>query len=166
MTAGTENLARAVLRACEERGLMLVTAESCTGGMVAAALTDIAGSSSVVDRGFVTYSNAAKTEMLGVKPSTLADHGAVSQETAVEMAEGALARSRADIAVSITGIAGPGGGSAEKPVGLVWFAVAMRGKAPLARKHLFGDIGRAAVRQESVVTALHMLLEMLEAERS
>src|SRR5262249_53163778 len=128
MTDGSapfEALARAVLDACRAHGIMLTTAESCTGGMIAAALTDIPGSSDVVDRGFVTYSNEAKMEMVGVRHATLAAHGAVSRETAVEMAAGALAHSRAGIALSVTGIAGPGGGSAEKPVGLVWFGLAM-----------------------------------------
>lgn len=161
MTAATETLARAVLEACGARGLKLATAESCTGGMVAAALTDIAGSSTVVDRGFVTYSNAAKTEMLGVSPATLDAHGAVSEETALAMAAGALARSHAGIAVSVTGVAGPGGGTAQKPVGLVWFGMAVRTGEPQAQKRMFGDIGRAAVRHESVVAALQLVLDRL-----
>lgn len=156
-----DELARAVLAACERHGVMLATAESCTGGMIAAALTDIAGSSAVVDRGFVTYSNAAKMEMLGVAAATLEAHGAVSRETATEMAAGALARSGAGIAVSVTGVAGPGGGSAEKPVGLVWFGVALHGAAH-AEERLFGDIGRAAVRRESVKVALRLVLEALD----
>lgn len=162
--SGTEELARRVLAACERRGLMLATAESCTGGMIAAALTDIAGSSAVVDRGFVTYSNEAKTEMLGVSAQTLAAHGAVSEETAREMAEGALSRSRAGIAVSVTGIAGPGGGSAQKPVGLVWFGLATShgGRGTVAEKHLFGDSGRTQIRLESVATALRLILRALE----
>ena len=114
-TAPVEALARAVLDACRARGIMLATAESCTGGMIAAALTDIAGSSDVVDRGFVTYSNEAKMEMLGVRQATLSSHGAVSRETALEMAAGALSHSRAGIALSVTGIAGPAGGSATAP---------------------------------------------------
>ena len=134
---------------------MLATAESCTGGMIAAALTDIAGSSAVVDRGFVTYSNEAKMDMLGVSAATLDAHGAVSRETALEMAAGALARSRAGIALSVTGIAGPGGGSAEKPVGLVWFGLAMTGREAVAEQRLFDDRGRDFIRRE-IVAALEM----------
>jgi nicotinamide-nucleotide amidase len=155
---GHEELARRVLAACKERNILLATAESCTGGMIAAALTDIAGSSAVVDRGFVTYSNEAKMEMLGVRPETLETYGAVSRETAIEMAAGALARSRAGIAVSVTGIAGPGGGSAEKPVGLVWFGIAFKGHAPIAERRLFEDKERASVRAHSVKTALELVL--------
>ena len=114
------------LKACAEKGIMTAT-KSCTGGLIAAALTDIPGSSSVVDRGFVTYSNEAKIEMIGVSRDTLDRHGAVSRETALEMADGTLARSRAGIALSVTGIAGPDGGSPEKPVGLVWFGLAVSG---------------------------------------
>lgn len=157
-----ETQARAVLSACETRGIMLATAESCTGGMIAAALTDIAGSSSVVDRGFVTYSNEAKMEMLGVSSETLAIHGAVSQETALEMAAGALARSRAGVAVAVTGIAGPDGGSAEKPVGLVWFGLALKGRAPLAQSHVFAGRDRAGVRAATVEAALDMVLSALK----
>lgn len=155
------DLARAVLAACEARGIMLATAESCTGGMIAAALTDIAGSSAVVDRGFVTYSNNAKADMLGVQPQTLASFGAVSEQTALEMASGALARSQAGIAVAVTGVAGPGGGTAEKPVGLVWFGLAMRGRETIAEHRNFGDIGRDAVRSGTVRTALEMILGAL-----
>src|SRR4051794_40923797 len=125
-------LANALLQACHQRGIMLATAESCTGGMIIAALTDIAGSSAVVDRGFITYSNQAKMEMLGVAAATLDAHGAVSCETASEMAAGALARSRAGLSLAVTGIAGPGGGSADKPVGLVWFGVAVTGRPIVA----------------------------------
>jgi nicotinamide-nucleotide amidase len=156
-----EALARQVLDACRARGVMLATAESCTGGMIAAALTDIAGSSDVVDRGFVTYSNEAKMAMLGVAEATLAAHGAVSRETALEMAAGALANSRAGIALSVTGVAGPGGGSAEKPVGLVWFGLAINGRETMAEQRLFSDRGRAFVRAESVRTTLEMALEAL-----
>jgi nicotinamide-nucleotide amidase len=159
--SGHAELARQVLAACEERGIMLATAESCTGGMIAAALTDIAGSSTVVDRGFVTYSNEAKTEMLGVRPETLEAHGAVSRETALEMAAGALANSRAGIAVSVTGVAGPSGGSTEKPVGLVWFGLAVEGRQPVAERRLFEDKGRAFIREESVKTALSLVLDGL-----
>lgn len=149
-------LARDFLDACKARGILATTAESCTGGLIAAVLTDIPGSSSVVDRGFVTYSNEAKTDMLGVAEVTLAAHGAVSGETALEMAAGALANSRAGIALSVTGIAGPDGGSAEKPVGLVWFGVAVEGREPFAEKRLFDNRGRDFIRRESVRTALEL----------
>ena len=155
-------LAARVLEACEARGLMLASAESCTGGMVAAALTDIPGASSVVERGFVTYSNAAKAEMLGVPMALIETHGAVSEPVARAMAAGALASSRADRAVSVTGIAGPGGGSAEKPEGLVHFACARRGGATAHARIEFGAIGRDRVRQASVQQALEMLLAMAE----
>jgi nicotinamide-nucleotide amidase len=159
--ADIEALAHAVLDKARASGLTLVTAESCTGGLVAGALTAIAGSSDVVDRGFVTYSNTAKTQMLGVPPTLLAQHGAVSQPVAVAMAEGALKASGAGLAVSITGIAGPGGGSADKPVGLVCFALAGRDRPTLAREMRYGDLGREAVRLASVRTALDMLIEAL-----
>lgn len=154
-----EILARAgaVLDAFKAQGLTLATAESCTGGLVAGALTAIAGSSRVVECGFVTYSNRAKTALLGVPEATLAAHGAVSEETARAMAEGALARSGADASVSITGIAGPGGGSAEKPVGLVHFAAARKGGAVAHRRCTFGDLGRAEVRRRAVLEALDLL---------
>jgi nicotinamide-nucleotide amidase len=139
------------------RGLKIATAESCTGGLVAALLTEIAGSSDVVERGLVTYSNAAKRELLGVPEAMLATHGAVSEPVARAMAEGALARSHADVAVSITGVAGPGGGSASKPTGLVHLAAARRGGTVLHRECRFGDIGRAAVRLASVRAALQLL---------
>ena len=155
----TEALAREVLDACRARGLKVATAESCTGGMAAAALTDIAGSSDVFERGFVTYSNEAKQEILSVTEQTLARHGAVSGETACEMVLGTLARSRADIAVSITGVAGPGGGTAEKPVGLVWFAVARRGGPAEPHRRLFADEGRAAIREAATGFALELLLQ-------
>ena len=158
----TEPLARAVLEACTQRGIMLATAESCTGGMIVAALTDIAGSSAVVDRGFVTYSNAAKMEMLGVSAATLDAHGAVSAKTALEMAAGALARSHAGLALSVTGIAGPDGGSAEKPVGLVWFGLARQGFQPIAEQRIFEDRGRDFIRRETVRTALEMALTALQ----
>ena len=159
-----EALARAVLDACRAQRILLATAESCTGGMIAAALSDIAGSSDVVDRGFVTYSNEAKMEMLGVAQATLDGHGAVSRETALAMAAGALAHSRAGIALSVTGIAGPGGGSAGKPVGLVWFGLAMAGREPIAERRQFEDRGRAFIREESVKTALEMALAALAGQ--
>jgi nicotinamide-nucleotide amidase len=157
----TSDLARAVLDRARDQGLLLSTAESCTGGLVAAALTDIPGSSDVFDRGFVTYSNEAKQEMLGVPAETLQAHGAVSEATARLMALGAVKASRADAAVSITGIAGPGGGSPEKPVGLVCFAAVRRGEPVLTRVERYGDIGRAEVRAAAAETALRLLLEVL-----
>lgn len=149
-------VAEHLLMACRRTGLRIVTAESCTGGLIAATLTSVAGSSDVVDRGFVTYSNAAKTEMLGVPSELIGRLGAVSSEVANAMVVGALARSAADIAVSVTGIAGPGGGSAEKPVGLVWFGVARRDAEASCLMEVFpGD--RAAVRQQTVSRALALL---------
>ena len=148
-----------VLDAFRARRWTLATAESCTGGLVAGALTEVAGSSDVVDRGFVTYSNAAKTAMLGVPEATLAAHGAVSAETARAMAEGALAAAGVDAAVAITGIAGPGGGSPEKPVGLVHFACARRDGRVEHREKRFGDPGRAEIRRLSVLEALDLLLK-------
>lgn len=151
-------LAARVLAACEAKGLMIATAESCTGGMVAAALTDIPGSSAVVERGFVTYSNAAKSELLGVPADAIAVHGAVSEQVARAMAEGALAHSRAQLAVAITGVAGPGGGTATKPEGLVHFACARAGAPTHHARIEFGPIGRDAVRRAAVRQALDMLL--------
>jgi nicotinamide-nucleotide amidase len=162
-----EDLAEQVLRKARGLGLKIATAESCTGGLVAAALTSIAGSSDVFERGFVTYSNEAKAEMLGVEQALIEARGAVSADVAVAMAEGALKHSRAHISVAITGIAGPGGGSAEKPVGLVHFAATkLSGRdgdrvefATIHSEERFGDIGRAEVRAKSVETALRLLLE-------
>ncbi len=154
-------LADRFLKACEARKILAATAESCTGGLIIARLTDIPGSSSMVDRGFVTYSNDAKMEMLGVRKSTLDAHGAVSEETALEMAAGALKHSRAGIALAVTGIAGPDGGSAEKPVGLVWFGVAVTGQPAFAEKRLFENNGRDHVRRETVKTALELGLKGL-----
>ena len=153
----TAAAAKRLLALARARGLKIATAESCTGGLVAGALTDIPGSSDVVDRGFVTYSNAAKQQMLGVTSLTLEKSGAVSRETAEEMAQGALEHSDADLAVSITGIAGPGGATPGKPVGLVHFAAAARGGKLIHRAKKFGDIGRRKVRQKSVDEALSML---------
>ena len=152
-------LSTRVLAAARAAGLKVSTAESCTGGLVAAALTEIAGSSDVVDRGFVTYSNAAKQALLGVSAQLLADFGAVSAGVARAMAEGAVEASDADLAVAITGIAGPGGGSVDKPVGLVWLAVARQGRETILRECRFGAIGRSEVRLASVRVALEMLLE-------
>jgi nicotinamide-nucleotide amidase len=161
----TQTAAIALLDLCKAKGLVVATAESCTGGLVAGALTDIAGSSAVVDRGFVTYTNEAKEQMLGVSAETLKRHGAVSRETAEAMAKGVLAHALADLAVSITGIAGPGGGSAEKPVGLVHFAAAARGGHLFHRERRFGDIGRAEVRRLSVLEALALLRELASGEK-
>jgi nicotinamide-nucleotide amidase len=159
--AETRALAERVLAACRARGWTLATAESCTGGLVAGALTEIAGSSDVVDRGFVTYSNAAKMEMLGVPEATLDKFGAVSRQTAEAMAKGALERAGVDLTVSITGIAGPGGGSAEKPVGLVYLtAIVRNSQARVERRMLYGDVGRSEIRRRSVIDALGMLLEL------
>jgi len=151
-----------VIMICRERHLKVVTAESCTGGLIAAALTEVPGSSSVLDGGFVTYSNEAKHAMVGVPEDTIKDHGAVSQQTAEAMAAGALSHSRADLAVAVTGIAGPGGATATKPVGLVHLAAAARDGRRLHREKRFGDIGRAQVRALTVVEALAML-ELLAA---
>lgn len=152
------DLAREVLSVARSKRLTIATAESCTGGLVAGCLTEIPGSSDVVDRGYVTYSNAAKEALLGVPAGLLAAHGAVSEPVAMTMAEGALARSGAGLAVAVTGIAGPGGGSEAKPVGLVWFAVARTGAPTRALEMRFGDIGRSAVRTAAVETALGLLL--------
>jgi nicotinamide-nucleotide amidase len=148
--------AAALLERYEAAGLRIATAESCTGGLVAARLTEIPGSSTVVDRGFVTYSNAAKTEMLGVPAGLIAKHGAVSEEVARAMAEGALARSDADVAVAVTGIAGPGGATAAKPVGLVHFAVARGGETAVLERR-YGDLGRSEIREQAVGDALALL---------
>jgi nicotinamide-nucleotide amidase len=145
-----------LLQAARYWGFRIAVAESCTGGMVAASITDVAGSSDVFDRGFVTYSNAAKIDMLGVRAATLAEFGAVSESVAREMAEGALAQSLADVAVSITGIAGPGG-SEHKPEGRVCFGLAQRGRATLCETVEFGAIGRAAVRARARDHALGLL---------
>jgi nicotinamide-nucleotide amidase len=160
MSEAARAAARRLLDLCRARGLKLATAESCTGGLVAAAFTDIAGSSDVFERGFVTYSNEAKQQMLGVLAATLRDHGAVSRETAQAMAQGALRNSQADLAVAITGIAGPGGGTADKPVGLVHFAASARDGRLIHREMRYGDIGRAEVRRKSVEEALAILEQM------
>ncbi|WP_018858798.1 CinA family protein [Rhizobium sp. 42MFCr.1] len=154
--------AEAIIRDFTAAGLMVSTAESCTGGLVAGALTEISGSSSVVDRGFVTYTNTAKMEMLGVQEETLIRFGAVSEETARQMVHGALFRSRAAIAVAVTGVAGPGGGSVEKPVGLVHLAAKSRSGGLIHRKMLYGDIGRSEVRLATVRTALGMIQELAQ----
>ena len=150
----------ALLRA---QRLKLATAESCTGGLIAAVLTDVPGSSDVFERGFVTYSNAAKSEAIGVDPALIARHGAVSEQTARAMAEGALAHSAADIAVAVTGVAGPGGGSAEKPVGLVHIAAARKERGTLHKRCDFGDLGRSGIREATVAEALQLVREIAEA---
>ena len=150
--------AASLLNLYRAKNLRIVTAESCTGGMIAAASTDIAGSSDVFERGFVTYSNEAKTQQIGVPADLIVHHGAVSVHVAREMAAGALKLSKADVAIAVTGIAGPGGGSDAKPVGLVYLAVARRGSDPAIERHQFhGD--RAAIRQAAVERALEMLAE-------
>jgi nicotinamide-nucleotide amidase len=158
--SATRALSRSLLDLCRMRKLTIATAESCTGGLVAAALTEIPGSSDVVDRGFVTYSNEAKHAMLGVATATLDTFGAVSKETAVAMAFGALENADVDLAVAITGIAGPGGATPGKPVGLVHLAVAARDGRIIHRECRFGAVGRANVREQSVIEALKMLMEM------
>ncbi|GAK44488.1 CinA domain-containing protein [Tepidicaulis marinus] len=157
------HLAELVLADCGERKLMLATAESCTGGLIAGLLTEIAGSSSVVERGFVTYSNDAKRDLLGVPGDMLADFGAVSEPVARAMAEGALNHSKADIAVSVTGIAGPGGGTPMKPIGLVHIACACRGQNMMHEMHRFGDIGRGEVRMAALEAALNLVRRQLGA---
>jgi nicotinamide-nucleotide amidase len=157
MSPSLAERAAALLKRYEGAGLRIATAESCTGGLVAALLTEIPGSSAVVERGFVTYSNAAKAEMLGVPPDLIAQHGAVSEEVARAMVEGALARSGADVAVAVTGIAGPGGATAIKPVGLVHFAVAARPGGTAALERRYGDLGRSAIRERAVGDALSLL---------
>ena len=155
--------AEALLALARRRKVMIATAESCTGGLIAGAITDIAGSSDIFDRGFVTYSNAAKTDMLGVQAATLAHFGAVSEEVAREMADGALARSAADLAVSVTGIAGPGG-SGHKPEGRVCFGLAQSGHATVTETIDYGPLGRSNVRRASVVHALHLLIRALKPQ--
>ena len=154
--------ATAVLAAARARGWKIATAESCTGGLVAGALTEIAGSSDVFDRGFVTYSNAAKQQVLGVPADILREHGAVSRETAEAMARGTLGKAKADLVVAITGIAGPGGGGPGKPVGLVHFAAGTRAGALTHHEARYGDIGRSLVREKSVLQALAMLRALAE----
>lgn len=155
-----EETARTIVADFTKKELLIATAESCTAGLIAGAITEISGSSAVFDRGFVTYSNEAKREMIGVANATLKAHGAVSRETALEMAEGAIGNSGANISVAVTGIAGPGGGSEEKPVGLVHLAAARRGHKTIHREMRYGDIDRSGVRLATVRTALEMLIEI------
>jgi nicotinamide-nucleotide amidase len=156
------SLARTIVEDFAAKGMMVSAAESCTGGLIAGALTEISGSSAVVDRGFVTYTNTAKMEMLGVQEATLAAFGAVSRETALQMVHGALYRSRAHAAVAVTGIAGPGGGSAEKPVGLVHLAAKSKTGNLIHREMRYGDIGRDRVRAATIQTALEMLTAVVQ----
>ena len=155
--------AKRLLDICKRKNLTVATAESCTAGLVAGTLTEIPGVSSILDRGFITYSNQAKQDMLEVSAATLKVYGAVSRETAEEMARGVLAHSPVDIAVSVTGIAGPDGGSAEKPVGLVQFGAAARGGRLVHAEKRYGNIGRAEVRKQSVLQAFLMLHDLAEA---
>ncbi len=152
-------LAAKLVKEASAKGVMIATAESCTGGLVSAAITDIAGSSAVFERGFVTYSNNSKAELLGVPSSLIEQHGAVSAEVACAMAEGAIKHSRATLSVSITGIAGPGGGSAEKPVGIVHFATAVKGSDIIHFERRFGDLSREAIRNAAVDVALQALID-------
>jgi nicotinamide-nucleotide amidase len=145
----------------QKRGWMLATAESCTGGLIAATCTDLAGSSAWFERGLVTYSNAAKTELLGVDPALIAQHGAVSDAVVRAMVQGALKHAHAQVAVAVTGVAGPGGGSADKPVGTVWFGFALPGQVLTERRHFAGD--RAQVRSATVQHALVRLTQLLQA---
>jgi nicotinamide-nucleotide amidase len=153
-------LSKKIISMCKEKKIMIATAESCTGGLIASALTEIAGSSAVVDRGFVTYSNEAKQKMLGVKLQTLERFGAVSKEVALEMVAGALHRSNAHISVAVTGIAGPGGGTDEKPVGLVHIAAKYRSKT-FNEMHMFGPLTRPEIRIQTVSAALEMCARII-----
>lgn len=157
MTPDLKSRTAALLKAYEAQRLKIATAESCTGGLVVALLTEIAGSSAVVERGFVTYSNEAKTELIGVPTDLIATHGAVSEPVARRMAEGALSHSRADVAVAITGIAGPTGATATKPVGLVHFALARKGAPTVHLERRYGDLGRENVRLSAVEDAIGLL---------
>jgi nicotinamide-nucleotide amidase len=158
--------AQQLLDICKRKNLLVATAESCTAGLVAGTLTEVPGTSSILDRGFVTYSNEAKHEMLGVPRDTLAKYGAVSPQTAEAMVRGVLGRSRVHLAVSVTGIAGPDGGSAEKPVGLVFFAGGSRGGRLVAVEQRYGAIGRDKVRKRSVLEAFRILHELAEGEEA
>lgn len=158
--------AEQVLDLCKAKGLMVSTVESCTGGLIIGALTEIAGSSAVVDRGFITYTNEAKHAMVGVPEEMLTTYGAVSEEVARAMAEGGLARSNAHITVSVTGIAGPGGGSDEKQVGTVHMACAGIGKVTRHQHQSYGDLGRAGIRGQTILDALDMVLEMANADQA
>jgi nicotinamide-nucleotide amidase len=156
--------AHRLLEICRRKNLLVATAESCTAGLVAGTLTEIPGVSSMLDRGFITYSNRSKQEMLGVSAETLRQYGAVSRETALEMVRGVIARAPVDLAVSVTGVAGPDGGTAEKPVGLVHFGAASAGGQLVHVEKRFGDLGRDEVRKRSVLQAFQMLHDLAEIE--
>lgn len=161
MTYFCEKQAHEVLNICRQKGLLLTTVESCTGGLIAASLTNIAGSSDVLDCGFVVYSNESKMHLVSVCAELIKTYGAVSKEVALAMAEGGLKHSQADIAVSVTGIAGPGGASLNKPVGLVHFAVAYKNHSPVHKEMHFGHLDRKAIRHATVENAFQMILERL-----
>ena len=158
--AQTAQIVQTLAATLRQRGWMMTSAESCTGGLIASACTDLAGSSDWFERGFVSYSNAAKTELLGVPPALIAAHGAVSEPVVRAMAEGAIARSAAQASVAVTGVAGPSGGSADKPVGTVWFGWCVAGQTQAERQHFDGD--RAAVRAQTVAHALARLVQRLQ----
>ncbi|MBV9262084.1 MAG: CinA family protein [Pseudolabrys sp.] len=158
--------AKNLLDICKRKNLLVATAESCTAGLVAGTLTEVPGTSSILDRGYVTYSNEAKHEMLGVSGEILKQHGAVSPQTAEAMVRGVLGRARVHLAVSVTGIAGPDGGSAEKPVGLVYFAAASRSGKIVDVEKRFGNVGRGQVRKMSVLQAFKMLHDLAEGEEA
>ena len=164
MTENIQQLAQDVIEKATAKGIRIGTAESCTGGLIGGALTDISGSSSVFDGGFLTYSNHAKHGLLGVPKQILIDHGAVSGEVAAAMASGVLKGldGRVQLSVAVTGIAGPGGGTAEKPVGLVWFGVAQEGEAVHAEHHIFDNLDRRGVREATVAKALKLLLNRFD----
>ena len=164
MSETVQKLSKMIVQRCTDSAKLVVTAESCTGGLIAGAITDIAGSSAALERGFVTYSNASKNEMLDVPAEMIEEHGAVSEEVAHYMVLGALGHSRANFGVAVTGVAGPGGGSEEKPVGLVYIAVATKEpQRVVVSKELFPDNGRASIREATVQRALTMLLDQLDA---
>jgi nicotinamide-nucleotide amidase len=154
--------AQRLLAELRTRQMMLATAESCTGGLLTGLLTEVPGASDVVERGFVTYSDKAKIACLGVPSQVLAKHGAVSAEVALAMAEGALVNSEADLAIAVTGVAGPGGGTAKKPVGLVWLAIARAGGTPLRTEWRFGDLGRSRIRLEALRVVLGFVRQALD----
>jgi nicotinamide-nucleotide amidase len=163
-STGLLKAAEHLLQTCRRKGRLIATAESCTGGLIAGVLTAVPGSSDVVDCGFVTYSNDAKAKMIGVPEATIRQHGAVSADVAVAMAQGAIAQSRAHLAIAVTGVAGPGGGTAIKPVGLVWLAAAARDGHVRTRELRLGDIGREEVRLATVGEALAMLQELADRD--
>ena len=164
MSETVQKLSKMIVQRCTDSAKLVVTAESCTGGLIAGAITNIAGSSAALERGFVTYSNASKNEMLGVPAEMIEEHGAVSEEVARAMVIGALTHSRASFGVAVTGVAGPSGGSEEKPVGLVYIAAATKQpQRVVVSRELFPDNGRASIREATVRQALTMLLDQLDA---